>query len=249
MKNILLFAAFAGIFLLSSCKKDNNSPNSQNGTSMAKTYTEDIRSSVVGNSVTTYNLSYDANGRLTDMVSTPAPPLLEFVYTYATNNSFTLDLYENQALAIHQILWLNTSSLLDSSYQYNDTNDSTTDKYFYNSNKQLTQEKNYDYSVSGATLNKTTSYTYDIIGNLTAQNDDSGESIVYDYYTNMLNTYPMGQAFLPPSYNMVRSATLTSGGIAETTTHFYSFDNSNRLIKDSIITSSSDLIAIKSYTY
>jgi len=248
MKNTLLLPAITGIFFLFSCKKDNNTPDNQNH-SYPKTYTEDVRSSVLGNSVTTYNLTYDANNRLISTISIPAPPTLKFVYTYAANNSFTLDLYNYGVLNIHEIFWLNASSLVDSTFQYNDTNDSSTEKYIYNSSKQLIQLKNYDYDVSGSALNSTTNYTFDNSGNVTKEDNDLGSTITYVYYTDLLNTLSLGKTFIPQTVNLIKSATTVSGGNSETATHFYTFDSSNRQIKDSIATDVGDLTVIKSYTY
>jgi YD repeat-containing protein len=247
MKNTVFLSVIITICFLYSCKKDNNNPNS-NSSSLPKTYTEDIRSSVIGNSVTTYNLNYDANNRLTSMSSMPAPPVLNFIYKYA-DKSLTLDMYEQNELSIHEIFWLNAASLIDSTFQYNNTDDSSSEKYFYNGNMQLIQQKNYDFYTSGSILNKTTNYTYDNSGNVITATDDQGNATTYIYYTDLPNTFSMGQTYLPNTANLVKSTTLTSGSYTETATHFYSFDSSKRLIKDSATTSVSDFIAIKSYTY
>jgi hypothetical protein len=249
MKKLFLLTALTGTFILHSCKKDNNNPDNQNSASLPKTYTEDVRSSVLGNSVTTYTLTYDANNRLISMVSTPSPPSLKFVYQYSPDSSYTLDLYNYNTLDIHEIFWLNSSSLMDSTFQYNNTNDTSTEKYIYDAGKELTQLKDYDYSASGSVLYSITNYTYDNSGNVITQTDNLGNSTTYDYYPDLLNTLSLGQVYLPHSHNFVKSATLTSGGNSEIATHFYTFDNNNRLIKDSIYTSGVDVIGIKSYTY
>jgi hypothetical protein len=247
MKKTLLLSALSVIFFQISCKKDNNSTGQNN--SLPKTYTEDIRSSVIGNSVTTYNLVYDANNRQISMTSTPAPPVLKFVYAYVTDKTFTLDMYTYGTLSIHENFWINTASLIDSTFQYNDTQDTSTEKYIYDTNKQLIQKKEYDYSSSVSSLYNTTSYTYDNLGNPITETDDQGKSITNDYYTDLPNTLTMGMLYTPQSKNLVKTSTLNSGGSTETATHFYTFDSSKRLIKDSVATTGSDLIAIKSYTY
>ena len=248
MKNIILFPALLGIFILVSCKKDNNTPNT-NSSALPKTYTEDVRSSVIGNSVTTYNLTYDANNRLTSLVSTPAPPVLKFQYTYASDNTYTLDLYDNGNLNIHEKIWVNSASLMDSTFQYNDTQDTSTEKYIYNQNNELIQIKGYDYSSSVSVLSNTTTYTYDNNGNAITESDDLGKFVTYDYYTDLPNNLNVGMLYTSPSKNLIKTATAQSGGNQVTATHFYSFDGSNRLIKDSISTTGTDLIAIRSFTY
>jgi len=250
MKNTPLLTVLMGILFFYSCSKENSSPGNTNGVSLPKTYTEDLRSSVIGNSLVTYNLTYDNNNRMVSMVAIPDPPILKFIYQYVNNSSFTLDLYNSDVLSIHEILWLNNNSLLDSTYQYNDTNDTSTEKYIYNANKQLIQENTYDYHSSGNILSGTTNYTYDNNGNMTKQVDDQGNTITNDYYSNIQNVYPFGQVFTSQSKNMVKTSVLTNGGYTETTTHYYTFDNSNRLIKDSTYSSgATEIIAIKSYTY
>jgi YD repeat-containing protein len=247
MKKTLLSAALAGLFLFSACKKNNDSPPT-GSVSLAKTYTEDIRSTGF-NSVTTYNLTYDGNNRITSMTAIPEPAITKFVYTYSSNNSFTMDLYDYNVLGIHEILWLNGSGTLDSTFQFNNTNDTSTEKYIYNSDKQLLHIKSYDYSSTGSDLNNTTSYTYDNLGNPLTESSTDGTSTSYTYYTDLSYTVTMGKPFVPVSKNMIKTASSSSSGTPVTATHFYSFDNSNRLIKDSAVTTGVDAVLIKSYTY
>ncbi len=249
MKNKTLLTAFAAIFLFCSCKKDNG-PSNTNGAFLPKTYTEEVRSDVIGNSITTYNLTYDADGRLLSLISTDQPPVLKFIYQYSTNNSFTLDLYNYDNLNIHEIFWLNNASMVDSTFQFNDTNDSTTEKYIYNSNNQLTEEKTYDYFTSGAILSNVTDYTYDDNGNVISQTDNQGKTTTFDYYTDLNNTLSMGQAYYSRTKNLPKTVTLNDGGDIETGTHFYTFDSNKRLVKDSITTTGvTTVTAIKTYTY
>lgn len=244
MKNALLLVA--GALFFCSCNKDNQHSNS--GSSLPKTLREDVRS---GGSIqiATYNLSYDANGRITTLASIPEPSLLKFIYQYPSTAMNTLDQYSSGELVIHENLWLNASSFLDSTYQYNDTNDTTTEKYVYNGVGQLVELKSYIYSHTGAVPDVTTDYTYDANGNVIKSTDDQGEIITYTYYTDLINNLSMGKAFLPQSKNFIKTSTFENGGSPELTTHFYTFDGSNRLVKDSSSTPDLDLTAVKSYTY
>jgi hypothetical protein len=160
-----------------------------------------------------------------------------------------MDLYENGNLNIHEILWLNSSSKLDSTFQFNDTGDSTTEKYIYEANHLLVQQKEYDYSTAGAVLTSTTSYTYDNLGNPVQSMDDQGNAITYTYYTDLKYNLSIGQSYIPVSANFVKTQTTSSNGSTVTVTHYYDFDSNDRLIKDSASTTGVDLIAIKSYTY
>jgi len=244
MKNMLLPFAF---FLFIACKK-NNDTLSNGSSSLPKTYTEDIRSTGF-NSLTTYNLTYDGNNRITSMTAIPEPAVVKFVYTYSSNNSLTMDLYNSNVLSIHEILWLNGSGKLDSTFQYNDTHDSSTEKYIYNSNKQILQIKNYNYSSSGSELDHTTDYTYDNLGNAVTESTSNGNSTNYTYYSDLPNTMTMGQTFNPQSKYFIKTASSSSSGTPITATHFYSFDSSNRLVKDSAVTTGVSAVLIKSYTY
>jgi YD repeat-containing protein len=248
MKNTILFSAFLGIFTLVSCKKDNNTTNTDSS-ALPKTYTEDVRSSIIGNSVTVYNLTYDANNRIHTMVATPTPPVFQLVYTYVPDNTYVMNLYTYGSLNITEKFWVNTASLLDSTFQFNDTQDTTTEKYLYNADKQLLQINEYDYSDGVSSPSNTTSYTYDANGNPQTESDNQGKLITYDYYTDLANTLTMGAVYTYHSKNLIKTATTQSGGTQITATHFYSFDSSNRQIKDSIATTGTDLTVIKSYTY
>ena len=244
MKKALLLVAGALIFY--SCKKDNQQTNS--GGSLPKTLREDVESN--GSiQIATYNLSYDANGRLTTVASIPEPAVTKFVYQYPSASLYTLDLYNSNVLSIHENLWLNASSFLDSTYQYDDANDTTTEKYIYNPTGQLIQLKSYIYSYTGAVPDVTTDYVYDVNGNMVKSTNDQGEIITYTYVPDLVNNFSMGKAFLPQSKNFIKTSTFENGGSPELTTHFYTFDGSNRLVKDSSSTPDLNLTAVKSYSY
>jgi YD repeat-containing protein len=247
MKKTLLPTTLFAFFLFTSCKKNNDTPSTGSAL-LPKTYTEDIRSTGF-NSLTTYNLTYDENNRITSMTAIPEPAIVKFVYKYSSNSSLTMDLYNSNVLSIHEILWLNTSGTLDSTFQFNDTNDSSTEKYIYDSNKQILQIKNYNYSSSGSELNHTTDYTYDNSGNAITESTSNGNSTSFTYYTDLPNTMTMGQTFYPQTKYLIKTASSSSSGTPVTATHFYSFDSSNRLIKDSAVTTGVSAILIKSYTY
>jgi hypothetical protein len=248
MRNSSVRLVIAAILILSSCKKDNSSSNPNNPT-QPNTYTEDVRSSIIGNSLTTYDLSYDIGGRLTAITAIPSPPSINFVYTYPSANTVTMNLYEGGILNIHEMMWLNSFSYLDTTFQYDNTGDTTTEKYVYSGNNLLIQAIIYDYSTSGTSIYNTTTYTYDNLGNVISSEDLLGNMISYSYYTNLENTLRIGQTFLPQPANCIKTEILNSNGSIETVNHYYTFDSNNRIIEDSTYTPEVDLIAIKSYTY
>jgi YD repeat-containing protein len=231
------------ITIQTSCSKDNSAPNQS--VSLPKTYTEDVRSTVVGNSITTYNLSYDGQGRLLSMIST-STPTFKLTYQYS-GSSFTSDIYNNDLLQIHEMFWLNSASLVDSTFQYNNTQDSTTEKYLYDPGKSLIQKIEYDYHQTGAIPAQVTNYSYDNSGNLVSESTNTGSSTQYTY-TNLPNVNFFQSYFPQPKY-LINTATMSVSGFLETATHTYSFDSNNRLTRDSVYTSGTDLIVIKSYAY
>lgn len=248
MRNSKVQLVLAAMLILISCKKDNSAANSNNS-SLPRTYTEDIRSSVIGNAYAVFDITYDANNRITALTATPSPPVYNFVYTYPAAGTVTLDFYQGGILNIHEILWLNASSNLDSTYQFDNTGDTTTEKYFYNGSSQLIKENSYIYSSSETTLDNITAYTYDNLGNVASANDYHGTSTSYTYYTDLPYTLTLSQSFTPRPLYFVKTAVTNYSGTEVTTNHYYTFDNSNRLIKDSASIVEYDAITIKSYSY
>jgi YD repeat-containing protein len=251
MKNSVLILPFIMIVFFS-CKKDTTTPDpnpNPNSKSKIKTYTEDI--TTIGNHfAVTFNLNYDANDRLTSIVSTSNPGD-KFLIQYTSTNTFTLDIFNSNELEIHELFFLNSSSLVDSSFQYNSSNDTTTEKYLYNASKQLIIKKEFDYSKStGSQLWNTHNYTYDGSGNMTSDIDDFSQS-TYDY-TNLVADIPLfffDGTYSGKSINLVKTSTYSSGGATEVTNHTYTFDSQNRLITERAVNATTGDIVVKTYTY
>jgi len=255
LKNTLIII-FVSI-LLFSCQKEvseivtgsstntSSSSNSTSATSKVKTYTEDV-TTPAGHLATTSNLTYDLNDRLLSMVSTTSPGD-KFVYQYNSNNIYTLDIYNSNNVSIHEVFFINNLGFIDSTLEYNDTKDTSTEKYLYNSAQQLTTLKEFSYStITGAKLVNTHSYVYDSNGNVAKDTDVNGE-VTYDY-TTLLNTLSIGKALTPQNKNLPKTATYSTSGTTETLTHTYTFDASNRLTSDKMVSASGSVI-VKSYTY
>lgn len=140
--------------------------------------------------------------------------------------------------------------MVDSTFQYNDTNDTTTEKYFYNSNNQLIKLNEYDY-YSSPILYNTTSYTYDNNGNLTKTTDTNNEVDTYEYYTDLVNVIPV---IFPGTgntkkLNLVKTHTVTSNGYpVGSSTATYTFDSSNR-ISTIVETADDGTVLTKTFTY
>ena len=254
-QNIFLSATLIlGLFATSCQKEKSNEQGSQPTTnsSRVKTYTEAITSSF-GNSTTTYNLSYDNSGRISSMVSASAPGD-KFVFSYPSNTSYTMEIFANGLLTIHENFFLNADSFVDSSFQYNDTQDTTTEKYSYNANKQLVQIKEYEYTkATGGILYNTTKYFYDADGNLARTEDTEDNVHLYEYYSNLVYTQPLNIAPMSiataKKANLVKKHTLMSGGFTEMTAEFtYTFDNKDRISTEKATLSDGSVVT-KTYTY
>lgn len=241
-------AIITSVILFSSCSKDKN-PQPSNNSDKVKTYTEEFNSPTEGNSVVTFNLGYDANNRVTSITSATSPAD-KFVISYTSGSKYSMDLYSSANGTIHEDFFLNSNSLVDSTLQFTDDEDTTTEKYFYNSANQLIKLNEYDY-YSGPELYNTTHYTYDNSGNLLQSSDTNGQVDTYDYYTDLV--YVLPQIFpgtgSPKKMNLVKTHTVTSNGYpvgSSTTT--YTFDSSNR-ISTIIETADDGTVVTKTFTY
>lgn len=248
MRKIYIVLIITTLFI--SCQKE-IIPGNQDGSgttpttsNKVKTYTEDITSGGT-HTITTYDLIYDGSNRLISLTSETSPGD-KFLYQYSSN-SFTLDVYNASAITIHEVGYLNSNSFLDSTFQYNDTQDTTTEKYLYNASNQLVTLKDYDYSkITGSQLNNTTTYAYDNNGNMVSATDDF--SVTTYVYTNLLNNLALIPSYLPPNKYLVKTTTYTSGGSSSTINQAYTFDANNRLSTETDTDNQGDIL-IKTYTY
>jgi hypothetical protein len=243
----VLFYTIAGIFLFTSCQKDVNEPIPTVSTKV-KTYTEEISNSSGVDNKETYNVSYDDRDRLSSIVSTSNPGD-KFVYHYNADNSFTLEIYGSNSLVLHEIVYLTSFSLVDSTLQYDDTMDSSTEKYLYNSAKQLITLKEYDYSkATGSVLQNVHQFTYDNNGNVT-QEKDLHTTTTYEYYPDLLNPGTLGELYFYQSKNLPKKTTITEPGFPSfTSTYTYTFDSYKRLTSARTV-GSDGVIVVQSYTY
>jgi hypothetical protein len=252
MKKIFTyFLCLFAVTTLFSCQKQvdwndlTTTPVTAATSSKVKTYKEEINVTGGTNVFSTYNLEYDASNRLTSMVSASNPGD-KFVFKYNTG-SYTMDLFSSNVLSVHQDAFLNSFSLIDSSFQYNDTRDTLTEKYLYNSAKQLVKLKEYDYTkATGGVLYNTHDYTYDNNGNMLTDKDGVSETI-YEYYPDLLNTLVFGPNYFYRTKHLVKTTKYTSGGSTETMNHTYTFDSSKRLESETI--TAPGYTVKKSYTY
>lgn len=241
-----LFTFFTAILIFSSCQKEIYSDSDESLSLRVKTYTEDLATPGSGNDVNTYNLSYDSQDRIISLASVD-PAGVKFLYQYNSDKTYTLDVYSSNDVTIHAIYFINNVLLVDSSLQYN-LYDTTTEKYVYNSLKQLTVKKIYEYTAAtGSVLSATHYYKYDLNGNLISDSTESGVT-TYTFYDNLLNSTTLGQSYFIKNKNLIKTTTLTTGSGTFTTNHTYTFDNKNRLSTERVEASDGEVL-IKTYTY
>lgn len=245
MKKTILSFIIISSFIFFSCKKENPA-STDNSNYKVKTYSEKMVNGSDSISVD-YNFTYDAQNRITSMfvVSDPSE---KFIYTYNSDNKITMDLMSSAGNIYEESFFKNSQP--DSTYQYDDTQDTTTEKYIYNSSNQLTKMYEYDYSNGQASLSNTTSYTYDGSGNLVKTEDTDTNVETFDYYTDLVNSMPQISPLLPsPKTSLIKTHTVTSNGYpVGTVTFTYTFDSLNR-ISTVTQTESGGTIATSTFTY
>ncbi len=247
MKPFTLFIT-ACIILFTSCQKElsESSPESPSQSFKIKSYTETLSNG--STSITdTFNVSYYPDGKLKTVESVGFSGS-RMVYTHG-QNQFHMEIFIGNKLSLHEDFYLNAFSLMDSSFQYNDTHDTTTEKYIYNSARQLTERKMYVYKkATGAILDNVTTYQYDIEGNVIKE-EDQFKVTTYEYYPD-LKSSPLGLApYYYQSPKLVKTTTNISGGFKTVYNHTYVFDSQNRLISEKMTDNDSKISVIRTYNY
>ena len=215
-----------------SCTKNDN-PQTGLSTKI-KTYIEDA-SKTPYKTIDTFNIAYDASDRMISMISNSGGG--GFYYAY-NSTSYTMDIKQGSHLVIRDICYINSNQLVDSTFQYNDTDDSSTTKLIYNAGKQLTQLLNYEYSkTGGAKLMGKETYTYDASGNMIKQTDTDASGAVTETKTSTYNTiaadYGLFNTLYRPLPYKNLPVTITtksaSGNIIAVESRAYTFDSNNRV--------------------
>ena len=250
--NILL--SFCTIIMFSSCQKDKPT-DTNTSTDKVKSYTETITVPGQSNIVATYNMDYDANNRITHVTQSEIPGN-KFSFSYPSETKYSMDLFEAGTLSIHEDFFLNSHSLPDSTFQYNDEEDTTTEKYLYNSDNQLITLKEYEYSSNyGSEIDNITTYTYNSDGNLAKATDTNNQVETFEYYPDLVYAMPLTNPFLSKGINSTKKANLlkthtvmSNGFLVGKSESSYTFDSKKRI---STITQTLDdgTVAIQAFTY
>lgn len=234
------------ILIFSSCKKEK--ATASNGHSdKVKSYTETLTSSA-GTTSETYNFEYDSQDRITAIISA-ATTGKKFAFNYNPDSSFTMDAFSGGTIYLHENFYLK-NSLLDSTFRFDNTVDTISEKYFYNSSNLLSVLNEYAYYYSLPILSRITVYTYDNNGNLIKTNNTNNKVETFDYYPDLVYTMPViSPKTRARKTNLVKNYTLQqNGNTVGTTTSTYTFDSNNRI---TTITerASNGSVGIKAFTY
>ena len=244
MKMLKIIAPFILVCFLISCKKEDSTNNNGNTSSKIKTYREDVIAGTEHDSAT-FDVGYDNSDRIISLIS-ESNPGDKFLYSYGTGKN-TMDIYNSGVLSIHNEFYLDSRSFIDSAFQYNDTQDTSSDKYVYNSANQLIKDIFYDIEDGVATIDDETDYTWNSDGNI-SQSTDGSATNSYEYYTDKLNNINLFVGFSATSKNLVKTTTGDLGGQQDTFTHIYTFDSQNRVLSETASDNIGNTV-MKTYTY
>lgn len=246
----LLTAAIA-LTLLASCKKDEGKKSLQKGP-LRKMVIETAHGNGPDMTDTTY-YSYDQQGRVTLVTVAKT----RTVYTYSTGGSYTADSYKNDTLYLHQTVFV-AGSNVDSLVQYDNQNNTYTQKYVYNAGM-VTSITTYTYTTAGGAVPHTRLlFTWDNNGDIIRQEEDDslGRVLSISTFTNQHNPSQYSNGYLgyiyisPTSNDLISTYKLLngSGGVIVTGAFAYEFDSQNRVVKKSQ-TISNGQVGIWTITY
>jgi len=247
MRTKHLLHALAALCIFASCKK-----SSSNGSSTAnkfKSYVEEVHAGGI-NQTDSFNLTYDNNARLTTMASSTQ----KFVYAYSGSSSITMDYYENGQLSIHEVGYFK-NGVLDSTFQYNDSQDTTTEGYVY-SGSNLASRTTYEYVSGHPVPDYVNNYSYDFSGLLLRDVQSSGGFTTnitnYTYsgspYPYQMTTSPYAVVsqlkYLPAKQTLYDG----QGNLTATITYSWVLDSGGRAIQETDTQDNGDYV-IKRYHY
>jgi hypothetical protein len=244
---VAAFSLVIALFVFNtSCNKDKDGGG--NSLQKLKTFTEEITAVGIGRRVETFNVNYDDQGRVTSIVSTTKPGHRK-VYEYLNSDKFIYEEIEENKVTKHFDYFINGEiGKIDSLFKYNNRNDTSSFKYFYNSDNKSLKTKEYliNYLLPPVWCN-TFDYEYDIKGKLTKLKESFGET-TYRYDAEYKNTVMIEPAYMPVQELLPSHTYSTRFGITVTTEHTYTYDGQGRLTSERA-SSDDGTILIKSYTY
>lgn len=249
---LLILVIIAG----TSCQKELSAPNSSNNTidssSLVKTYTETYSTGITSGTSLTFTVQYGANKQIMGLIST-SNPANKFVFTYPLPTKYTQDILASDTLVLHEDFFTNSEYFLDSTYQYNDTKDTSAEKYFYNAQNQVIKMNEYQYQYGQSELINTINYTYNSDGDLLTAAGSDLSIETYTYYTDAVYVTPLATGILNinsfKKMHLPKTYSLSSNGILIISLNYtYIFDAKNRITFDKATAIDGSNLT-KAYTY
>jgi YD repeat-containing protein len=234
------------LVLNTSCKKDKAAGIS--GRQKLKSYTEDITGVGIGHKVEIFNVNYDAQDRITSIISTTKPGH-RLEYNYLNNDKFTFEQIEDNKVTLHCDYFINGEiGKVDSLYRTDIRKDTTSFKYFYNSENKILKQKEYliNYLLPPVWSN-TIDYIYDGKGTLTKK-QESFSDISYQYDAVYKNTTLIEPGYIPTQELLPTHIYNTRFGRTTTTEYSYTYDDKGRLTSEKAAASDGG-VTIRTYTY
>lgn len=257
MKNIFpLFILIAVIISSTSCQKELSATlppiNAVDSSGLLKTYTEGYPSIASPINSLTFNVQYGGNKQIIGLISA-SNPANRFVFTYPLPTKYTQDILAADTLMLHEDFYTNSNGFLDSTYQYNDTKDTSSEKYFYNSNNQVITMNEYQFNKGQSELINTINYTYNIDGDLETATGSDLNKETYTYYTDAAYVSPLVLGIINinsfKKMHLVKTSNLTSNGMVIISVNYtYTFDAQNRIVTE-LANGSDGSRVTKAYTY
>lgn len=253
----LAFFAVA-VCLLASCKKNSGSNGKPNANRLKMYIETDTLNGVPYPPDTSY-VTYDNENRLVSITNNT----LKIVYAYQSKTA-TLDAYQYNKFAEHEIYYLNSAYTIDSTFEYfpfnNPTSpwivtiDTATEGYRYTGG-QLTTRFDYSYSNHWTSLPLRYDFTYDNDGNMIKEVESDAYGNVLWFYTYAYTTYPVNvllrPAFEPQQANYLpatETETYGSGAHGVSSTYAYTFDSTDRLTTQTM-TTDDGYVGVTTYVY
>lgn len=256
MKNAFyIYLLIVLILTGTSCQKEfsSSSPNTTiDSSSLLKTFSETYSTGVTSSTSVTFNVQYGANKQIIGLIST-SNPADKFVFTFPLATKYTQDIFAGDTLVIHEDFYTNNNSFLDSTYQYNDTRDTSAEKYFYNANNQVVSMNEYQFTNGQSELINTINYSYNSDGDMVSATGTDLSTETYTYYTDAAYVTPLVTGILNinsfKKMHLPKTYSLSSNGILISTLNYtYIFDTKNRITFDKA-TANDGTSLTKAYTY
>lgn len=233
MKSLCSIPAFCMLFFFfSACSKKSDSPSPPQGTRLTR-YTEILNPRTFYSVTTSYDISYDQNNKVASIVNSNDPGS-KFMFDYVSDG-YNFDIYGSGNVLIHRKVMF-SGNTIDSTIEYNNEGDTTTEKYIYWAGGILKFLLKYDVTPSGPQLSNVTEYTYGL-NNMLVSEKDYHSSTVYSYDRQEVSNFSLYPIYVNRSKQLPSLVSFSEGNGIVTSEHTYTFDAEKRLIKDEIVLS------------